>query len=76
EIDDPRSTNTTASRSPAFQYRKIDFYDLGVKADQSTKIILSTYTEGGATSSAVWMEASASRETSNIKDLSVFPAGF
>ena len=51
-IDDPRMTLRTASAKPAFMYRKIPFYDLGVKADQSTRVIGSTYTEGGATATA------------------------
>lgn len=47
EVDDPRTTQRTASTKPAFMYRHIPFFDLGVKADQSTKVILNTYTDGG-----------------------------
>lgn len=47
EVDDPRKTQRTASTRPAFMYRGVSFYDLGVKADQSTQVILNTYTDGG-----------------------------
>lgn len=47
EVDDPRRTQRTASSRPAFEYRGVSFFDLGVKADQSTKIIGNTYTDGG-----------------------------
>lgn len=51
EVNDPRKTQTTASQRPAFMYRGVPFYDLGVKADQSTQVILNTYTDGGLGSS-------------------------
>ena len=51
EVNDPRNTQTTASQRPAFMYRGIPFYDLGVKADQTTQVILNTYTDGGLGSS-------------------------
>lgn len=47
EVDDPRRTQRTATTRPAFEYRGVPFYDLGVKADQSTKVILNTYGDGG-----------------------------
>lgn len=47
EVDDPRVSQRTASTRPAFHYRGINWYDLGVKADQSTQVILNTYTDGG-----------------------------
>jgi hypothetical protein len=46
EVDDPRRSLRTASTKPAFVYRKVPFYDLGVKADQTTNVMLNTYTEG------------------------------
>ena len=49
EVDDPRRSLNTATSKPAFMYRGVPFYDLGFKADQSTKIIGNTYTEGGST---------------------------
>lgn len=48
-IDDPRRTNSTASTRPAFLYQGIPMYDLGRKADQTTQVMLNTYTEGGST---------------------------
>lgn len=45
EVNDPRSTQTTASQKPAFMYRHVPFYNLGVKADQSTQVILNTYSD-------------------------------
>jgi hypothetical protein len=47
EVDDPRATQRTASSKPAFMYRGIPFFDLGVKADQSTQVILNTYSDAG-----------------------------
>lgn len=49
EVDDPRRSLRTASTKPAFVYRQVPFYDLGVKADQTTNVLLNTYTEGGRT---------------------------
>lgn len=37
--DNARRTNATPNQKPIFSWNGIDFYDLGVKADQSTKII-------------------------------------
>ena len=50
EVDDPRRSLRTASTKPAFVYRKVPFYDLGVKADQTTNVLLNTYTEGANSS--------------------------
>jgi hypothetical protein len=47
EVDDPRRSQRSATDKPAFMYRHIPFFDLGVKADQSTQVILNTYTDGG-----------------------------
>lgn len=47
-----RMTNRTASTKPMFAYNQVPFYDIGVKADQTTKVIGDTYTEGGSTASA------------------------
>lgn len=49
KVDDPRRSLNTASTKPAFMYRGVPFFDLGLKADQSTKVILNNYTEGGST---------------------------
>ena len=40
----------SAATKPMFVYQGVPFYDIGVKADQSTQIMLNTYTEGGSTS--------------------------
>ncbi len=50
EVSDPRTTERTKSTKPAFTYRGVPYYDLGKKADQSTQVMLNTYTEGGLTS--------------------------
>lgn len=47
-VGDARSSQTTAATKPAFMYRGIPFYDIGVKADQTTKIIGNSYAEGGS----------------------------
>lgn len=52
DINDPRRTQRTATSRPAYVYEDVPFYDLGVKADQTTKVIGNTFTEGGATASA------------------------
>lgn len=44
-----RQKLNTASTKPMFYFQKIPFYNLGVKADQTTKVMLNTYTEGGST---------------------------
>lgn len=49
DIGDPRTTQRTKASKPAFKYRGIPFFDIGLKADQSTRIIGNTYTEGGST---------------------------
>lgn len=49
DVGDIRQKLTTAATRPAFRYRGVPFYDLGKKSDQSTKVIGSTYTEGGST---------------------------
>jgi len=51
EVDDPRELGSSAAKLPAFVYREIPFYDLGFKADQTTQVILNTYTDGGLGSS-------------------------
>lgn len=48
KIDDPRMSQRTASTRPAFVYRGVPFYDIGFKADQTTRVLLNTYTEGGS----------------------------
>ena len=48
DIDDPRRSLRTAATRPAFVFQGVPFYDLGVKADQTTKVIGNTYTEGGS----------------------------
>lgn len=45
-IDDPRRTERTAATKPAYTYKDVPFYDMGVKADQSTRIIGNAYTDG------------------------------
>ncbi len=47
EVDDPRPLGSSAAKQPAFMYRDIPHYDLGFKGDQTTQIILNTYTDGG-----------------------------
>lgn len=49
DIGDTRTKLSTKASRPAFTYRGIPFFDIGLKADQSTKIIGDTYTEGGST---------------------------
>ncbi len=44
--DNERRTNATQLQKPIFNWDGVDFYDLGLKADQSTKI-LGTDTVGG-----------------------------
>lgn len=51
-IGDVRMSLNTAASRPAFTYKGIPFYDLGKKADQTTNIILDTYTEGGSSAHA------------------------
>lgn len=51
EVDAPRALGSSAATQPAFVLRKIPFYDLGFKADQTTQVILNTYTDGGLGSS-------------------------
>jgi len=43
-----RMNNQTKATKPMFVYNDIPFYDIGVKADQSTNIIGSAYSEGGS----------------------------
>lgn len=45
-----RQKLNTAATKPMFYFQGVPFYDLGVKADQATNVMLNTYTEGGATS--------------------------
>jgi len=45
KIDDPRRTQRTAATKPAYTYKEVPFFDIGVKADQSTRIITSGYTD-------------------------------
>lgn len=45
---DQRKTLQTKSTDPMFIYQKIPFYDLGVRADQTTQIITNAYAEGGS----------------------------
>jgi len=40
----------SAATKPMFIYQNTPFYDIGVKASQTTQIMLNTYTEGGSTS--------------------------
>lgn len=47
-VDDPRRSQRTAATKPALIYQDVPFYDLGVKADQSTKVIGNAYAEGGS----------------------------
>jgi hypothetical protein len=49
DIGDVRVSLRTAATRPAFLYKGVPWYDLGVKTDQSTKVIGDTYTEGGST---------------------------
>lgn len=50
-VDDPRPIGSAASKRPSFEYRGIPFYDLGYQYDQTTQVILNTYTDGGLGSS-------------------------
>jgi hypothetical protein len=49
---DIRESLKTASTKPFFVYQGVPFYDAGVQADQSTRIIGNTYNEGGSSSAA------------------------
>ena len=44
-----RQKLSSAATKPMFVYQGVPFYDIGTKADQSTGIMLNTYTEGGST---------------------------
>lgn len=44
DIDDPRVTQNTASRKPAYMWRDTPVYDLGYEADQETYTIGNSYT--------------------------------
>ncbi len=50
QVNDPRVTQRTKATKPSFVFNNIPFYNIGRKADQSTEIILNTYTEGGSSS--------------------------
>lgn len=43
-IDDPRTSQNTASRRPAYMWRGVPMYDLGYEADQSSQVIGNSYT--------------------------------
>ncbi len=43
-----RQTQRTATTEPLFVYQGIPFYDIGLKADQSTRVITNAYAEGGS----------------------------
>lgn len=43
-IDDPRVSQNTASRRPAYMWRGKPVYDLGYQADQNTQVIGNSYT--------------------------------
>lgn len=45
---DIREKLATASSKPMFLYQGIPFYDAGVQADMSTRVIGNTYSEGGS----------------------------
>lgn len=45
DLNDPRRTNRTASTKPAFTYKGVPWYDLGVNAGQSTRVIGNAYTD-------------------------------
>lgn len=51
-VGDTRMTLGTKATTPAFMYRGVPFYDIGLLADQSTKAILNNYSEGGSTAAA------------------------
>lgn len=51
DVNNPRELGSRAADLPAFMWRGTPFFDLGVKADQSTQVILNTYTDGGLGSS-------------------------
>jgi len=51
EVDNPRELGSRAADLPAFVWRDVPFFDLGVKTDQTTQVILNTYTDGGLGSS-------------------------
>ena len=44
DINDPRVSQNTASRKPAFFWRDVPMYDLGYQADQNTYVIGDNYT--------------------------------
>lgn len=45
KVDDPRRTQRTAATKPAYVYKDVPFFDMGLKADQSTRIIGNAYTD-------------------------------
>ena len=45
---DQRRSSSSASTKPMFVYQNIPFYDIGPKADQTTNIILNTYSEASS----------------------------
>lgn len=47
-VGDVREKLQTKATQPAFMYKGIPIYDIGLKADQSTRIIGNTYAEGGS----------------------------
>lgn len=47
-VGDVREKLQTKATKPAFMYKGIPFYDIGLQSDMSTKIIGDTYTEGGS----------------------------
>lgn len=51
-VGDVRESLKTKATMPAFSYRGVPFYDLGLKSDQATKVIGNTYAEGGSSSLA------------------------
>jgi hypothetical protein len=51
DVDNPRELGSRAADLPAFMWRDTPFFDLGLKTDQSTQVILNTYTDGGLGSS-------------------------
>lgn len=73
EVDDPRSSQNTASTKPAFMYRGVPFFDLGVKADQTTQVILNTYTDGGLGSSDNTRVFFFKESSDNLEGLQAFP---
>lgn len=46
-VDDPRPLGSAAAKRPAFEFRGCPWYDLGYQYDQTTQVILNTYTDGG-----------------------------